>query len=213
MKIELYPRTQLEALWEEDQVWFSGKAGQMPVCMRCGRDLEKELLMNSLSRHASIYICNICGMDEAMRGAVDVVLPFEKWHAVINGRLKKASKRKNIVPLSFCSLADIPGGLSAELACFRSSYKEHGWKNVKEYQQRELATEELVQEMQLFHQALFRMPEFRSLSALRRMCMPAEWAESPDTYYMRSETRGLYVWMQLNVQEGNNHLHVHYFMK
>ena len=57
MKIELYPKNMLEALWKEDKKWFSNRVGQIPKCLRCGNPLDSQLLINPLSRHADIYVC------------------------------------------------------------------------------------------------------------------------------------------------------------
>ena len=49
-------------------------------CPRCGKArMHPERTHNSLSRHADIYICSVCGMDEAIRAMVGDVLPDEKW--------------------------------------------------------------------------------------------------------------------------------------
>ena len=49
-------------------------------CPRCGKArMHPERIRNSLSRHAAIYICNVCGMDEAIRAMVGDVLPEENW--------------------------------------------------------------------------------------------------------------------------------------
>ena len=75
MKIELYPKNILEALWKKDKKWFSDGNGQRPVCLRCGNPLNDRLMVNSLSRHAKIYICQQCGSDEAMRDYGKAVMP------------------------------------------------------------------------------------------------------------------------------------------
>ena len=42
------------------------QSGSYRLCLRCGRDTMKEsLITNALSRHADIYICDVCGMEEA----------------------------------------------------------------------------------------------------------------------------------------------------
>ena len=49
-------------------------------CPRCGRMSVKERLhTNALSRRADIYICDACGMDEAIRAARGELLPLRKW--------------------------------------------------------------------------------------------------------------------------------------
>lgn len=42
-------------------------AGKRMPCPRCGRDaMDAVLLHNALSRHADLYLCSVCGMDEAL---------------------------------------------------------------------------------------------------------------------------------------------------
>ena len=52
-------------------------------CPRCGRMSVKDRLhTNALSRHANVYICNACGMDEALRDWKKQVLPLKDWAIV-----------------------------------------------------------------------------------------------------------------------------------
>ncbi len=49
-------------------------------CPRCGRFTVKDRLhTNALSRHASVYICDACGMDEAIRDFAGVSIPLRDW--------------------------------------------------------------------------------------------------------------------------------------
>ena len=43
------------------------RSGSYRLCFRCGRNTMKEnLITNALSRHADIYICDACSMEEAI---------------------------------------------------------------------------------------------------------------------------------------------------
>lgn len=49
-------------------------------CPRCGNMTVKDRLhTNALSRHANVYICDICGMDEAIRDMKEESLPLKEW--------------------------------------------------------------------------------------------------------------------------------------
>ncbi len=49
-------------------------------CPRCGRmSVKDRLYINALSRHASVYICDDCGMDEAIRDWRGEPLPLKEW--------------------------------------------------------------------------------------------------------------------------------------
>ena len=60
------------------------ESGQYMPCPRCGRDTMKEsLITNALSRHADIYICDACGMEEAILDYMHAPLPVEAWAALL----------------------------------------------------------------------------------------------------------------------------------
>lgn len=46
------------------------RTGEIGPCPRCGyRPMNPRLMLNALSRHADVYICESCGMEEAMMDA------------------------------------------------------------------------------------------------------------------------------------------------
>lgn len=52
-------------------------------CPRCGMfSVKNRLHTNALSRHASVYVCDACGTDEAIRDFGKQVLPMEEWAIV-----------------------------------------------------------------------------------------------------------------------------------
>ena len=52
------------------------------VCPRCGRSMKPRLHTNALSRQlVGVYICDNCGMDEALRAFARCPLPLEEWRA------------------------------------------------------------------------------------------------------------------------------------
>ncbi len=49
-------------------------------CPRCGRmSVKDRLRTNALSRHATVYVCDACGMDEAVRDWKGKPLPLKDW--------------------------------------------------------------------------------------------------------------------------------------
>lgn len=55
-------------------------AGEQMLCPRCGRDaMDDVLLHNALSRHADLYICSACGMDEALLDMKRSSKPLTEW--------------------------------------------------------------------------------------------------------------------------------------
>lgn len=56
------------------------------TCPRCGRaTMSENIYTNALSRHADVYVCDDCGVNEGMRVFTDTVLPFEEWAIIKNG--------------------------------------------------------------------------------------------------------------------------------
>ena len=54
--------------------------GEHMPCPRCGRNTIKENIhSNALSRHADIYICDACGIEEAMLKFMSNPLPMCEW--------------------------------------------------------------------------------------------------------------------------------------
>jgi len=52
-------------------------------CPRCGHyTMDGELIMNSLSRRANVYICEHCGTDEAMLDYAGIHEDPESWSLV-----------------------------------------------------------------------------------------------------------------------------------
>ncbi|HWP51661.1 MAG TPA: hypothetical protein VN626_08190 [Clostridia bacterium] len=46
--------------------------------------MDKRPVRNALSRHANVYVCDECGMDEAMREYAGNPLPLEEWYVSKN---------------------------------------------------------------------------------------------------------------------------------
>lgn len=52
-----------------------------PICPRCGRwTMVQPITHNAMSRVAeNVYVCNDCGMDEALRDFGRIPLPVNEW--------------------------------------------------------------------------------------------------------------------------------------
>jgi len=58
----------------------AGQRDGMRLCPRCGQlSMKDKLHTNALSRHTSVYICDRCGTDEAIREFVGNDLPLMEW--------------------------------------------------------------------------------------------------------------------------------------
>lgn len=79
MKTEEQARKLVERL---GVMQVEGRALGLP-CPRCGEHrMDPIAVHNSLSRYAKVYVCNVCGMDEAMRDMVGQPLPLSQWGMV-----------------------------------------------------------------------------------------------------------------------------------
>lgn len=59
--------------------------GHIFPCPRCGYDrMHQKAVRNALSRHADVYICSECGMDEALRDMAGMPLPLKEWSMAIS---------------------------------------------------------------------------------------------------------------------------------
>ena len=60
------------------------QSGGYRLCPRCAKDTMKQPLhTNALSRHMDIYICDACGMQEAILDYTHALLPIEAWAALL----------------------------------------------------------------------------------------------------------------------------------
>ena len=59
-------------------------AGEIMPCPRCGSmSMKQPLEHNALSRHADLFICDNCGMTEALLDMMRNPLPLELWVLLI----------------------------------------------------------------------------------------------------------------------------------
>lgn len=52
------------------------------ICPRCGSSMKPRLHTNAMSRQLpGVYVCDACGMDEALREFARYPMPLEEWSA------------------------------------------------------------------------------------------------------------------------------------
>ena len=63
-------------------------AGEHMPCPRCGMDTmdQEDVHRNALSRHADIFVCDDCGISEAMLDLMRNPLPMHQWAFFQEGR-------------------------------------------------------------------------------------------------------------------------------
>lgn len=65
-----------------DEIIRRRQADGCTVCPRCGSSMKPRLHTNAMSRQLpGVYVCDACGMDEALRAVVHCPLPPEEWSA------------------------------------------------------------------------------------------------------------------------------------
>ncbi|WP_187382994.1 hypothetical protein [Hungatella hathewayi] len=224
MKIELYPKAQLESTWKRDKEQYARAAVQPPLCLRCGRPLHQNLSHNVLSRHIDVKICSGCGADEAVRAASGQPLPLLEWQAVKNGLLEPDTQSKIVLLTPICSFAEIfeqtkQDGTSAlehpvsEVAYSRSDYDGRKWWSTWFDCQKERPKPALCQEIDQFQNALFNMPELKTLDTMRRLCSFAESTTCESEFNLYSETSHFHIWLWLITRFRDYNLYVHYYCK
>jgi hypothetical protein len=224
-KIRIYPKLELAQLWANDCTKFAPDAVSPPLCPRCGRPLNERLSLNAWSRYADIYICNNCGMDEAMQDYRGAPLPLSEWAAVKADRLKEVPDDDSWILTPECTFSQVfqntvkaPNSCmnrpASELAYSRSDYDGYRWWTRWFTCQEEHKTPELAREIDQFTEALFHLPEFQTLDTLRRMCLVyAQSTSEPTEFNLYSETDRFYIWLRAITREKDYNLYVHYYLK
>lgn len=224
MKIELYPKSLLESAWKNDLKLFSMDTESPPFCLRCGRPLNKHLAANSLSRYADVYICSSCGTQEALLDFVGTPLPLPDWHAMSSGHLTDITNRENPVLVVTCGFKEVfqhvaseikntsrPGN---ELVYSRSDYNGYKWWTTWFPCQKEPLAPQLIEEIDQFHMALFQRPEFKTLSAMKQLCLScAEPTSDRSEFNLYSQTAHLNIWLRLITRNRDYNLYIHFYQK
>ena len=80
------------------EFWAEMQKQSKLCCPRCGQHrMNADVFRNSLSRIADIYICNNCGMDEALyaAGLIKTTVPLNEWY------INKTDEAKALTGLDF----------------------------------------------------------------------------------------------------------------
>ena len=60
------------------------KDGFFP-CPRCGKmEMSSNVTRNAVSRRCNCYICDVCGIDEALEDQLGERMPLSKWAVILN---------------------------------------------------------------------------------------------------------------------------------
>lgn len=225
MNISIFPKNLIEQLWQEDKKRLAPDSETAPVCLRCGKPLNRRPALNALSRHADVYVCHECGTDEALRDAIGEPLPLRNWHVVVSERIGLFSvKSPALVPV--CAFEHVFTGPKklfplnsvehpvSEVAYSRSDYNGRRWWRTWFHSGEEKVNPPLSAEIDQFSNTLMELPEFKSLASMRQMCHScAQPTSSPTDFNLFSETDHFYIWLQLITREHDYNLYVHFYLK
>lgn len=225
MNITVYPKSLLEELWQLDKQRFTPDAESVPFCLRCGKPLDRHLPVNAMSCYADVYICQACGMDEALRDAVKEPLPLWEWHVAASERIGLFSLTGTAL-VSNCAfehifaepkkrfpLSDVDHPVS-EVAYSRSFYDGRQWFRTWFQSGEDKLESRLRKEIDQFSDDLLAMPEFKTLRAMERMCLScAQRTASPTDFNLFSETEHFCIWLQMVTRERDYNLYVHFYQK
>ena len=73
--------------------------------------------------------------------------------------------------------------------------------------------QELVKEIDAFHNALFQMPEMKSLDTMRLLCIDAQPTSDSTEYNLYSETEHFHIWLRLITRNKDYNLYCKFFLK
>ena len=211
----------VELQWEKDLKHYNN--GEDCYCLRCGNLLNKKLAHNSFSRHADVYICSECGMDEAVRNYPgNHALNMNEWsyfRNLVPMERKYLEKPSGYLLTTQCDFGDVfktkdPGTKRpvTEAAYSRSYYDGYRWYTSWFLNGPKLDSP-LSDEIDGFMKALFAMPEFVTFKSMKRAMTAAQLTSDPTEFNLYSETYNFYIWIRPITREKDYNLYVHYYRK
>lgn len=226
MKITIFPKDELERKWSEEKKLYTPDALEPPVCLRCGKKLNGDLMTNALSRYTDVMLCRVCGSDEAMRDFCADVLPLREWYAVQQGVVQPTQPDGGAVLTPFCSFYDIFSGpkKTVPLSSFpvpaskvlhsRSDYNGYKWWTTWHSCHEEPLGDVLCGEINDFSDSLMELPEFADLDTLQAFCKRyADPTSEPTEFNMYSETTHFNIWLRLITRNGDYNIYVNFYKK
>ena len=224
MKINTY-RTILEQMWQEDKKCLAPNAEIPPLCLRCGKPLNRRFVVNALSRYADVHICENCGMDEALRDACGQVLPMWEWYAFsCEGDLNLHSDGPTLT--TACGFSHIYDGPQkqfplnhleypvSELVYSRSDYDGRRWWTTWHHGGEERIVPELAEEIDHFTEALLQLPELETLDTMNRFCRASAQPTNDNTEFnLYTATEHFYIWLRMITRVRDYNLYCHFYLK
>ena len=223
-RVVIYPKYDLELAWLVSKSHFDIDRPEYRTCMRCGQKMRYPLAQNALSRALDVYVCPECGMDEAIRDATGEILPVSEWYVVKHHYFGENEPTNTSRLLRDCNFQRVFSGSKKTLplnsvlypasliAYSRSDYDGYQWWTTWFHGQEEKALPEVAYEMDAFMDALFALPELKTLRSMKRTCkLYAEPTAEQTEYNLYSETEHLYIWLRLITRERDYNLYVYFY--
>ena len=226
MKIEVFPKSALEAKWAEIKKLYTPVAMIPTICLRCDSPMHIRLAENAQSRHCNAMICSKCGTDEAMRDYGGAPLPLTEWYAVKQGIVKPVQPKGGALLRQDCFFQHVFGGpkkstpLSSwpvpesKVLHFRADYDGKKWWRTWHPCNDAPLGENLCEEINDFSDSLMNLPEFENLDTLRFFCKENTAPTSDRTEYnLYSETEHFYIWLRMITRERDYNIYCSFYLK
>lgn len=227
MNAMIYPKYALEAKWREDQkLYMDGEAEKAPICLRCGKPLDRHLDANALSRYIDVSVCSACGDNEGIRDYSGSALPLSDWYAVKHGVVTPETDEQTAVLLAACTFKEVfdeprrPTKLNSfgypesQLCYSRSDYNGRQWHTQWFDCQERTKDRALLREIDGFQNSLMALPEFQDLYTMSDLCYKcAEYTSDRTEFNLYSETEHFRVWVRMITREKDNNLYVNFYYK
>ena len=101
----------------------------------------------------------------------------------------------------------------SEVVYSRSDYDGYQWWTTWHDGPGKKPVAELVKEIDEFQNALFKLPDFKTLDTMRRFCRYAQATSEATEFNLYSETDHLYIWIRLITRSRDYNVYVHYYDK
>lgn len=225
-RVIMYPKYDLELEWLVNKSHFDIDRPEYRTCMRCGQKMRYPLAENALSRAFDVYVCPDCGRDEVLRDATGDILPMSEWYIVKRHYFGEHEPPNTSRLLRRCRFQHVFTGPKKKLplssvlypasliAYSRSDYDGYKWWTTWFPGQEEKTPPEVASVIDAFMDALFALPEFKTLQSMKRACkLYAEPTSEQTEYNLYSDTEHLYIWLRLITRERDYNLYVYFYDK
>lgn len=218
MNVRIWPKHRIELLFTvEEAAYEQGEHTEnveMVRCYRCG-NLNRRSSHGSwaLSRQIDVFVCNRCGIDEALRSVSGTVFPILQWDVVKRPEIQNKSDEQTITLLPVCHFANVlkNNAKRAEICTIRAFYDGDVW--VQDWLARDRYRESYLSALKEFASSFFLYEDMADDYTMLRMFPVAEVTSDPAEVNLYSETEHFYVWICLRARVKDYNVYLHFYEK